>query len=179
MTQPHQLLHTWADLHNRYTQSRLRRRCNWQPVTRLIDAVRPYLEQQCQQLVELLERSNEALAPLGDPLLTDFGAHRFLRSGREESYTDWLAWILEQLDDPALVLEVLAVNTEAPEGRPTITCELWVPEGHEGQTGRLDLVLRWPGQLLVVVEVKMTSEESADTGKQAGYARWVEDQSEP
>jgi len=45
---------------------------------------------------QLFEESGKKLEPFEDPLLVDPGAHRWLSDSHEESYSDWLAWVLEQ-----------------------------------------------------------------------------------
>jgi hypothetical protein len=45
----------------------------------------------------LLGKSNEFLASLSDPLTCDLGLHAWLRPQREESYSMWLQWSLQQL----------------------------------------------------------------------------------
>jgi hypothetical protein len=61
-------------------------------------------------LADLLELSNRTFDPLADPLATDFGAHRWLSADREEAYSDWLGWILEQIGDAERVLRLLGVR---------------------------------------------------------------------
>jgi len=63
--------------------------------------------------------------------------------------------------------------------RPTVEREVPVPQGHDNQTGRLDLVVRYAEKALIVVEVKMTDAEDADTCKQRGYMQWIKEQTEP
>ena len=54
-------------------------RGDWTPVQRIIQAAQEPLLLECKRLRGLLERSNALLAPLGDPLMTDFGMHLELR----------------------------------------------------------------------------------------------------
>ena len=56
---------------------------------------------------------------------------------------------------------------------PEIHREFWVPSGHPGQTGRLDLLIGYGDQALLAVEVKKGSAEEADTDKGAGYHQWL------
>lgn len=121
-------------------------------------------------LEALVEKSNQLLSPLEDPFSTDFGLHRWLRNSREEIYSDWLAWILQGFDNAAEVFQIFGLEVADSRGwsSATITREVPIPEG------RLDIVLRWPGKALLVLEVKVTDEESADTKKQNGYRNWME-----
>ena len=76
---------------------------DWTPARRLIEAARDRLLLESERLRGVLERSNARLTPLADPLLTDFGACRWLARAREEVYSDWLMWIVEQLQTPEYV----------------------------------------------------------------------------
>jgi hypothetical protein len=132
----------------------------------------------------LLAESNKRLAPLSDPLITDFGLHRWLAQDREEAYSDWLQWVLQQVQAPSQIFRLLGVDSPAglPEwrtGPPVIEREWHVPEGHDGQAGRLDLLVRYEGKALFVLEVKKTDADQADTAKQAGYKLWLDARPEP
>ena len=126
-------------------------------------------------------RSASILSPLGEPLLAlDFLEHRWMASHREEVYSDWLQWIVAQMD-PAEVLRVFGV--EDPEmstacvGCPVaIQREEGVKEGHEGFKGRLDLAIRIGEDSLLVVEVKLGAADQADTLKGKGYCRSIDAQ---
>ena len=67
------------------------------------------LEQQLPQVFDRVRRPpdwpdnviivrSEIDDPLRDPLHVDAGLNRWQRNDHEEAYSDWLAWILEQLD---------------------------------------------------------------------------------
>lgn len=59
--------------------------------------MQPKLRLEAERLRRVLRESNRRLRPLFDPLNSDFGLLRWLASGREEAYSDWLEWILEQI----------------------------------------------------------------------------------
>jgi hypothetical protein len=109
--------------------------------------------------------------------------HRWLADDREEAYSDWLQWIVRQMHIPNFVYELFSL--EPPNGieawriSPTVERERYVSIGHEGCSGRLDLVIRYSGLALIVIEVKKGSTGDADTMKQAGYAKWIGEQAEP
>jgi len=166
------------------TAARQQWRSNWTPAQRLIEAARERLLLESGRLRELLKRSNELLIPLADPLLTDFGTHRQLAQAREEVYSDWLMWIVERLKSPEHVFRLFGIDD--PNGIAlcqrvciTVEREVPVPQGHDNQSGRLDLVVRYAEKALIVVEVKMTDAEEADTSKQRGYVQWIKEQPEP
>ena len=157
---------------------------DWTPVQRIIQAAQESLCLESERLRGLLQRSNALLTPLADPLLTDFGTHRQLAQAREEVYSDWLMWIVERLKSPEYVFRLFGIDD--PDGIALCqqTClaverEVSVSQGHDNQSGRLDLVVCYAEKALIVVEVKMTNAEEADTVKQRGYRQWIRNEREP
>ncbi len=127
------------------------------------------------RLQQLLDRSHDALRPLDDPLQVDFGLHRWLSEDREESYSDWLHWILAQLKNPELVFEVLGIDQPATVSRCS-GLPFSVTREEVIQQGRLDLVVRYGTEALVLIEVKVSSAEDSDTEKNEGYSLWLRQQ---
>jgi len=147
-------------------------------------AARQLFEAEAERVRSLLALSTKRLEPLADPLVMDFGLHRWLAGDREEAYSDWLQWILQQVQTPREVFRLLGVDPpgtllEWRELPPEVGRELPVPEGHEDQEGRLDLWVRYESNALFVLEVKKSDADHADTRKQAGYKAWLESQPEP
>jgi hypothetical protein len=140
----------------------------WSAVGRMVEAAGSHLEVQRRSLTSVLEASSAQLAPLGDPLLVDFGAHRWLRQEREEAYSDWLAWIIEQLPR-AEVFGLLGIDPigvgEIGDARPEAKREVRI----RGGTRRLDILIRFGTADLIVVEVKTGRAEDAATEKQMDY----------
>jgi hypothetical protein len=142
---------------------------------RLISAAASYGAQARRDFGMAVEQSSKVLSPLGEPLIAmDFTIHRWVAGHREEAFSDWLAWIFSQakpkdvlrilgVDDPKLPASSLGSYVEVQR-------EIFVAEGHEGSTGRLDLKVRL-GPAVIVVEIKLTDAETADTVKNAGYKR--------
>ncbi len=175
---------SWAELGRRLRASDARRRPTWEGAKRLIAAAKTVWQANSNRLREILAESNKRLEPLQDPLLSDFGLPRWLADGREENYSDWLEWVVKQLRTSRDVLEVFGISQPERLGleraiEPCTTRELCVRLPNWESSKRLDLVVRWPGQALLLVEVKKTSPEQADTAKQREYAEWAESQPEP
>jgi hypothetical protein len=132
-----------------------------------------------EQFKAAVQRSGKLLSPLDEPLKAfDFTEHRWMAGHREESYSDWLQWILVQFE-PSEVLAVLGVND--PEiiascsGKAvTITRYRCVRHGHDDSSGRLDLDIRIGDEIVLIVEVKLDDADRADTAKGTGYCRSVE-----
>ena len=146
-------------------------------VNRLIAAVRRLDQEEERRLQELLQRTRDLLWPLGEPLALNFGLNRWLSGAREEAYSDWLAWLFRQLR-PLEVCQVLGISATHPVHSIISTCphapvivrrEVGVSQGHEGAAGRLDLTLTIGQEAVIVLEVKLTDADIADTGKQVGY----------
>jgi hypothetical protein len=157
------------------------RHANWQAALQLTKAARESLAGEGRRLRLLLEESRSRLHPLEDPFDIDLGVHRWLAGEREETYSDWLQWVIQQIRSPPLIYRVFGVP--APPGiadwkdlPPKIQREYWVPSGHVSQEGRLDLVVRFGTNALIVIEVKKTGAEEADKAKQDGYSAWLGDQ---
>jgi hypothetical protein len=178
----HELLRQWGELGRRLARAP-RPTPSWEPVQRIATAAVAFFARERQRVAELLKRSDQKLAPLTDPLALDLGLHRWLAVGREEAYSDWLAWAVQQLTNPRDVFALFRVKPpdefEWPTDPAEVVREHPVPTGHEDRTGRLDLVVRYAGRALLVVEVKLGSADDADTAKQSGYAEWSKAQPEP
>jgi len=164
------VLGQWAEWGRACSSSR-QSRPDWSAVDSLIEAAKPRLMEDSRALRELLQRSSDRLK-FTDPLLCDLGLHRWLARDREEAYSDWLAWVLEQLRDAAAVLRVLGVQSPQLQSLGSegyrVEREVYLKEGAPGYEGRIDLLIRFgkPERCLLGVEVK-TWDESYE--KQRGY----------
>jgi hypothetical protein len=141
---------------------------------RLIEVSRRRVTLENERVVNLLDESTRMLQPLSDPLVEDFGAHRWLRADREETYSDWLAWIFSRLGTAERILAVLGEDLSGgPWGQleASVAREYPVEAGHIDQTGRVDIHLEFQNAAVIWIEVKLTSAEDADMKKNAGYRR--------
>lgn len=157
------------------------RGADWEAMQAFIGAAKPKLAAKESQMRQLLDRSDARLAPVLDPLRTDFAMHRWLKGEREEAYSDWLAWTLQQLGSVADVLDVLGVaNANVPtlvlEATPKVTREVWVMPERLPPARRLDLLVQFDGTLLAVIEVKVVRPEDADLDKDKYYWQWARSQ---
>jgi hypothetical protein len=125
------------------------------------------------RLQDALVRSDEQLSPLGEPLNLNLGKHRWLSADREESYSDWLAWILQGISDSAEILPLFALGDEAsgellgPVGE--IRREVW------SEHGRTDVEVPI-GKLLLLIEVKVRNTGSELPSQLERYAQKISDQ---
>jgi len=168
------LLKRWAAQGKAVIAHRTARGASWDAISRMDEASRPFLLANARVLRSLLLRWNEIFSPLADPLLEDFGVHRWLSKSREEAYSDWLSWVVENLERPTDLLRLFDVRSPGivavmRRHHWTTNREVCIDEGHPGHKGRLDLDVVIQGTLLIQVEVKLFRADVADTGKQVGY----------
>jgi hypothetical protein len=168
-------LELWANLYRRGAFRAPLPSGAWQAADDLIRVAKQADSSASGDLAKALDLSNRTFDPLADPLATDFGAHRWLSSEREEAYSDWFGWILEQIGDAGRVLRLLGVRDRkllrvCASDEPLINREFKIPEG------RPDLVVEFGKHLLVIVEIKTKSFDPVAVGDQlARYARWFPD----
>jgi hypothetical protein len=150
----------------------------------MVSAARVALAFKAGQLREVLETSRKRLAPLDDPLCVDLGLHRWLEADREEAYSDWLHWVVLQLSRADYIYRLFGL--EPPPGweawgskQPEVAREVCVTSGHLGHGGRLDLLIRYSGHAILIIEVKKADADEADTAKHKGYGKWLSEQPEP
>lgn len=120
------------------------------------------------RLGQLLEETKALYPGIGDPLgpSLDLGSHRWLSRANENSYSDWLAWIIERQDHPSLILPLFGMSLpQTRNGRWTVEREVITPDG------RLDLLLRNPQIGALCVEVK--TESDPGEGQLERYLSWV------
>jgi len=162
------ILRVWASLSRPVAVS-------WIPVTRMIwaaEAEAQKLESELKQLLNVSDAKLRAIS-LCDPLLADAGLNRWLKKEREESYSDWLAWILGQLGSAVDVFEVLGI-TEHEIVAKSHARAFKIEREQYTSAGRLDLLLTLADSVMIILEVKKYSAESSDTAKQAGYYEWLQ-----
>jgi hypothetical protein len=144
---------------------------SWEPVQSLIDAVRKYSDAHRKKLDSVVKESNQRLKPLCDPLQAGAGLNRWLSRAREEAYSDWLAWIIEQLK-PEQILTLFGISdssfAERCKGSPKCSREIVIPNG------RLDILIEFGTHAWIVIEVKKTAEQDAYIDKQKGYTEWID-----
>src|ERR1039457_7173919 len=99
-----EVLLTWHGLGRGLLASAPLESTSWDSALLLIGSAKSLDEYARQHLEDALARSGAELSPLSDPLALNLGAHRWLSADREESYSDWLAWILQGMSAAAKIL---------------------------------------------------------------------------
>jgi hypothetical protein len=148
------------DTYGRFTQAlttwkQLRRRkpASWDAARVLIDGAELLDRDVREQLHSALEYSDRELSPLRDPLRLNVGTHRWLSSDREESYSDWLAWILQGIESTTAILRLFGLEGLAdPDslGKVEEVCREQFSD-----FGRTDVEVHFGNRGLFLVEVKV------------------------
>jgi hypothetical protein len=114
-----------------------------------VAAFQSFAESEMLHLRQLLDQSDQRLTPLSDPLRLSIRKHRWLDLRREceESYTDWLAWLLQAMGSAEAVLKVFgldgtAFGAQVCSAPPRVDREEIV-SACSGENKRLDLVIRF------------------------------------
>lgn len=139
----------------------------WEPAARMVAAAEKDAGAAAQILGALLKNSSANTFPgLGDPLEIDFSRHRWLRGAREESYSDWLAWIIDRQAKANRILPLFGIEAGVLAGK---TCsadrEFRTPQG------RMDLVINCGENAVLAVEIKTSSEPDNEQLKR--YLAWL------
>jgi hypothetical protein len=127
---------------------------------------------------EALQQSDKKLSPLGDPLRVTLSDHRWLRYDREESYSDWLAWVATTMC-PEQILGLLGLGNERElaavvRGHQAKVAREIVIETSDGPK-RLDLVIRFGTVATFLIEIKRTSYGRAGNLRNLElYGKWLD-----
>lgn len=147
----------------------------WSSVRSLISAVESYSQAHREELRRLLHQSDAMLNPLCDPLTANLGLNRWLAAGREEAYSDWQAWILQQLTQAQLLsLFDIQFNLQSLDrlAVPIVSREVKILDGQR----RLDIQVAFGDDILLVIEIKKIREQDSDTEKNKEYKQWIDSQ---
>lgn len=146
------------DIQNSFTPQ-----ASWAPVASIVDAAEGFFKEERKDLENILKRSNGQLRKL-EPLSIDLGVHRWLKAEREEAYSDWLKWVLDQLGRPALVGQVFGIKKNrlsAMQGDLKVIRETRIIS-QETQLRRTDLDVYFGTHGAVRVEVKIRDASHLD-----------------
>jgi hypothetical protein len=94
----------------------------------------------------------------------------------KELYSDWLAWIIQQLPSARVVFQVLGIKSPAEYGDCCVSaCR---EKSILDNSRKLDVVVSLDGKPLVVVEIKKKAAED-ESGKLRDYRKWADGNSVP
>jgi hypothetical protein len=149
------VLQTWSEFHVRAK----RKSPSWGSPHLLVQSAKILDHYAQQYLQDALARSDAELSPLGEPLKLNLGKHRWLSADREESYSDWLAWILQGMSGDAEILPLFAVGGEATEEPLGPVGRVRREVSSEHSRTDIEVPLGNRGLLLIEVKVQNTGSE--------------------
>jgi hypothetical protein len=164
-----EVLLEWQDLRGSIPSRTPRALPSWEAARQLVDSAQAADTDAWKHLGEALHRSDERLAPLRDPLGFNLGDHRWLAADREESYSDWLAWILQGMKSASEILLLFGLPGRTVAGSLATS----VTREEINDEGRTDVVVRFGDEHLLLIEVKTkpTGPGLADQLKR--YTKWA------
>lgn len=115
-------------------------------------------------------QSDSELWHLREPLGLNMGSHRWLSEDREESYSDWLAWILQGMLSASGILPLFGLGDE-PTNSDLGFVET-VRREERGEHGRTDIVVCFERKGLLV-EVKVQPPGDDLYSQLQRYAEWA------
>uniref|UniRef100_E6PWY7 PD-(D/E)XK nuclease superfamily protein n=1 Tax=mine drainage metagenome TaxID=410659 RepID=E6PWY7_9ZZZZ len=141
------LMH-WSEFHE-FVRSKPH---SWDAADLLLESAKKLDVYAQERLKDALICSAEALSPLGEPLNLNMGKHRWLSSDREESYSDWLAWILQGFNGTE-ILDRFGISDETSSwsGKIGVRREVWSKDKHS----RTDIEVLFGERDLLIIEVKV------------------------
>lgn len=147
----------------------------WSAVNKIIRTAKPWFEEQRKALDGILRESNDRLSPLCDPLTVDLGSHRWLREERETAYSDWLAWVIQQLPSTESLFFLFDIlPTENLSRTAEIGTDREVPiQTRSGKTRYLDVLVSCSKKPQLVIEIKKRNAEDEEQ-KLEDYCEWAD-----
>lgn len=133
-----------------------------------------------KSLERLMRQSDAMLGPnFREPLRSNLMIEDVLSEAREEAYSAALGWSLGQLSI-GQVIDVLNIQDLNFRGNRWRQSTEWlydneadVPEGHDGQAGRVDMTITFGKQFVAAIEIKTTEYAEYDTEKHIGYVKSI------
>jgi hypothetical protein len=170
----HEILKRWGKIGKSIAQ-RQQRNFDWLAVKRMISATKPLLDANRENAKRLLEQSNFYLTPLKDPFDMDFGLHRWLQEDREEAYSDWLAWIIEQLKSPERIVQLVCGENSSELAKlcvEPLRVEREIPFITGENVRRTDIEISFGATKAILIEVKTTESDKVDPKQLQDLARY-------
>jgi len=164
-----EVLLTWQKLHR--ASVRNGRFTSWDSASRLVQSAKELEGYARQHLEEALADSDAELSPLSDPLGLSLGEHRWLSADREESYSDWLAWILQEIGDAEDILPLFSLSHGSAG---SLGLAERVSREVPGDHGRTDVEVWFGERGLLLIEVKVQPPGDNLRSQLDGYAKWAE-----
>lgn len=145
---------------------------SWESAVEMSNLLNRFGRDEQSRLEALLAESDHFFEPLSDPLTCDLGLHSWLMPQREESYSMWLHWCLQQLRHVETVKDALCLSASHEVGIGAVQVDREVPVSYQGDSGsgRLDIRIKQGPKVICVVEVKTKSYSQDDLEKHRFYS---------
>ena len=150
-------------------------------IERITNAFRTLAKTEQIHITDLLKTADQRLAPFSDPLRLPFQGNRWLdlRREREESYSDWLAWLLERMESAEEVLRIFSPEdagfAKFVHGKKPKVCREQQFQSASGELKRLDIIIEFGRRAILLVEVKVRELEVAGGAENLPiYREWLE-----
>jgi hypothetical protein len=108
-----------------------------------------------------------------EPLALNLGEHRWLAEDREESYSDWLSWILQGMAGAGEILPLFWLQDDS------LGCLESVRRECVSDLGRTDVEVTFGSRGLLLIEVKTKPPGEGLPGQLRRYQTWIERQPVP
>jgi hypothetical protein len=161
---------TWSQLGQGLVASTSLELPSWDAALLLDRSMKALEEYARRHLKEALVDSNLELSPLSDPLELNLGKHRWLSEDREESYSDWLAWILQGMSTAEILL-LFHLGHEATVD--ALGQAEKVLREASGEHGRTDVEVWFGERGLLLIEVKVQPTGSELPAQLKRYEEWA------
>lgn len=156
---------------------------SWKRVGDFVSGADAIIQEQLLPLPDLLKASNSDLSRFGgDPGNKNWGSFRPLASSREETWSDWLQFLIENSGSGFLALELLGRKLSGGIRAEKVEREICA-EGKtdSDQRRRADILVYWSNGYLSNIEVKLGDKNFAKTHETAeklhakiGGERWTD-----
>lgn len=168
-----EILLTWHELGRGLLASAPLECASWDSASLLVRSAKSLDDYARQHLEDALAHSNAELWPLSDPLTLNLGAHRWLSADREESYSDWLAWILQGMSGREILpLFELGVGSTSDALGPAER----VRREAASEYGRTDVEVWFGERGLLLIEVKVQPTGRDLRSQLERYESWADGQ---
>jgi hypothetical protein len=156
---------------------------DWIPIRRILRFFDLLIQHETSRIEGLLMQSDALFHPLADPLRLPLESHRWFdpERQREESYSDWLAWLIAQLNSEQILQLFSLEHTEFETALRTrrainVSREKCIP-ALSSKRKRLDLVVEFDGDAILLVEIKIHNlDDAGGRDNLPVYLKWLEEQ---
>jgi hypothetical protein len=150
-------------------------------IERVTNAFQALIKTEAIHIEDLLNTADQRLAPFADPFRLLSTGHRWLdlRREREESYSNWLAWLLERMDSTEQILRIFNLEdtdfaNSVRNRKPKVYREQPFRTAND-ERKRLDIIVKFGDWAILLIELKVRELEVAGGAENLPlYRDWLE-----